>query len=163
MDKNIRDDMVNEVMSPNPLSEGNNVYPYISFEGKVFVLDKDKFEQWPDSPIYHKLPEYDTYPKAPLFSRQMSVAEMAQEFPVNNVATVPSGSSEDVVDAPIAHNEGNEDPATQSAMYSAFDSMDDSFNFPDPSDAATAEEAPSKSEHYQSEGESELRDPFCVV
>ena len=66
-----------------------------------------------------------------------------------------------MINAPIAHDESDEDPATQSAMQSAFDSMEDfDFDF-DPSDAAAAEEAPSKEEQYQNEGEGELQDPFC--
>jgi 23S rRNA pseudouridine1911/1915/1917 synthase len=65
------------------------------------------------------------------------------------------------VDAPIAHNEGEGDPNVDpGSMYSEFDGMDDNIDFPDPSDIEQAEDA-SPSDTYQSEGEGELRDPFC--
>ena len=155
----IRKRMVNEVMSPNPLSEGINVYPYISYDGEIYVLDKDMFEQWPGTPIYHKLAQYATSPKTPLFSRQMSVTELAEVFPKSMES--PELPDIGTVDAPMAHNESDEDSAVDNSMQAAFDSMDDSFDFFDPSDAAAAVEAPSKSEQYQNEGEGELQDPFC--
>ena len=158
-DKKMRKRMINEVMSPNPQLEGINVYPYIQYQGEVYVLDKSMFDQYPGTPIYHKLTPYQTYSRLPLFSIQMSVAEMAKEFPVSE----EQQETPDVgtVDAPIAHNKGEGDPNVEpDSMYEEFAGMDDSFDFPDPADAAQAEEA-NPSNTFQSEGEGELRDPFC--
>jgi hypothetical protein len=61
----------------------------------------------------------------------------------------------------MAHNEGDGDPNVgPDSMYDEFAGMDNSFDFPDPADAAQAEEA-SPSDAFQSEGEAELKDPFC--
>ncbi len=161
-DKNMRKRMVNEVMSPNPQFEGINVYPYIQYQGEVYVLNKDLFKQWPGTPVYEKLDRYQTFSRLPLFSKQMSVAQMAQEFPVRDDnqrdEELPSVGS---VDAPMAHNEGFGDPNIgPDSMYASFDSMGE-FDFEvDPSDLSSAEEA-SPSDTYQNEGEGELKEKFC--
>ena len=158
-DKKMRKRMINEVMSPNPLSEGINVYPYIQYNGDVYVLDKNLFDQYPGTPIYHKLTPYQTYSRLPLFNIEMSVAEMAKEFPVGE----EQQETPDVgtVDAPMAHNEGDGDPNVgPDSMYDEFAGMDDDFDFIDPADVEQAEEA-NPSDAFQSEGEAELKDPFC--
>jgi hypothetical protein len=156
-DKDMRKRMINEAMSPNPLSEGINVYPYISYQNEIYVLDKDLFDSYPGTPIYRKLPQYDTYSKLPLFNINMNVAEMAVEFPVgedNNMNEMPDVGS---VDAPVAHNEGTQDPSVESSMQNSFDSMDD-FEAPDYYEAPEPQD---DTERYQVEGEGELRDPMC--
>ena len=156
----MRKHMINEVMSPNPLSEGINVYPYIQYNGDVYILDRNLFEQYPGTPVYHKIQKYSTFSRLPLFSRQMSVTEMADKFPLE--AQNYQGRetpSFDGVDAPMAHNEGYDDPAIDSGMYAAFDAMDD-FEAPDWEDAPT-DNQDDGSNKYQNEGEAELRDPFC--
>lgn len=160
-DKKMRKHMINEVMSPNPQMEGINVYPYIQYNGDVYVLDQDMFTQYPGTPVYHKLTSYQTYSRLPLFSIQMSVTEMAKEFPVGEEQQeLPDVGT---VDAPMAHNEGDGDPNVDSySMYDEFAGMDDNFDFPDPADASQAEEA-SPSDTFQSEGAGELKDPFCGV
>lgn len=152
--------MINEVMSPNPLSEGINVYPYIQYNGDVYILDRNLFEQYPGTPVYHKIQKYSTFSRLPLFSRQMSVTEMADKFPLE-AQNYQGGEtpSFDGVDAPMAHNEGYDDPAVDSGMYAAFDAMDD-FEAPDWEDAPT-DNQDDGSNKYQNEGEAELRDPFC--
>jgi hypothetical protein len=160
-DKKMRKRMINEVMSPNPQLEGINVYPYIQYNGDIYVLDQNMFDQYPGTPIYHKLTPYQTYSKLPLFNIEMSVTEMAKEFPVNE----EQQDTPDVgtVDAPMAHNEGEGYPNVGPiSMYDEFAGMNDDFDFADPADAEQAEEA-SLSDTFQSEGEEELRDPFCGV
>ena len=160
-DKKMRKRMINEVMSPNPQAEGINVYPYIKYNGDIYVLDQSMFDQYPGTPIYHKLTPYQTYSRLPLFSIDMSVTEMAKEFPVNE----EQQDTPDVgtVDAPMAHNEGEGDPNVDSySMYDEFAGMNDNFEFADWSDANQAEEA-SPSDTFQSEGKAELKDPFCGV
>jgi hypothetical protein len=160
-DKKMRKRMINEVMSPNPQLEGINVYPYIQYNGDVYVLDQNMFDQYPGTPIYHKLTPYQTYSRLPLFNIEMSVAEMAKEFPVDE----EQQETPDVgtVDAPMAHNEGDGDPNVgPDSMYDEFAGMDDDFDFVDPADAEQAEEA-NPSDTFQSEGEGELRDPFCEI
>ena len=153
--------MINEEMSPNPQFEGINVYPYIQYNGDVYVLDQNMFEQYPGTPIYHKLTPYQTYSRLPLFNIEMSVAEMAKEFPIGE----EQQETPDVgtVDVPMAHNESDDDPNVGSNyMYEAFDSMGE-YDFDiDPADAAQAEEA-SPSDTYKNEGEAELKDPLCGV
>ena len=163
-DKKMRERMVNEIMSPNPQFEGINVYPYIQYNGEVYVLDKELFDQYPGSPLYRKLDDYQTFSKLPLFSRQMSVVQMAQEFPVkDNNPQEGQSTGPAAPEAPMAHNEGSGDPNVgPDSMYDSFASMGDSFDFPDPADAAAAEEK-SPSDTYQNEGEGELKDPFCPV
>jgi hypothetical protein len=159
--KNMRKRMINEVMSPNPQLEGINVYPYIQYNGDIYVLDQTMFDQYSGTPIYHKLTPYQTYSRLPLFNIEMSVAEMAKEFPVNE----EQQETPDVgtVDAPMTHNEGDGDPDVgPDSMYDEFAGMDDDFDFVDPADAEQAEEA-NPSDTFQSEGERELRDPFCVI
>lgn len=152
--------MINEVMSPNPLSEGINVYPYIQYNGDVYILDKNLFEQYPGTPVYRRIQKYSTFSRLPLFSRQMSVKEMADKFPLE-AQNYQGGEtpSFDGVDAPMAHNEGYDDPAVGSDMYAAFDAMDD-FEAPDWEDDPT-DNSDNGTSKYQSEGEAELRDPFC--
>ena len=160
-DRKMRKRMINEVMSPNPQLEGINVYPYIQYNGDIYVLDQNMFDQYPGTPVYHRLTPYQTYSRLPLFSIQMSVKEMANEFPVNEEQqeTPDIGT----VEAPIAHNEGEGDPNVgPDSMYDEFAGMDDDFDFIDPADAEQAEEA-SPSDAFQSEGEGELRDPFCGI
>ena len=156
--------MINEVMSPNPQSEGINVYPYISYQGEVYILDRDLFNQFPGSPIYHKVAKYATFPRLPLFNMEMSVNEMAQDFPVDddNQSGEELPSTGETV-APAAHNEGSGDPNVgPDSMYDSFESMND-FEAPDYDELMTGAESQSKSENYQSEGKGELRDPFCGV
>ncbi len=163
-DKKMRKRMINEVMSPNPQLEGINVYPYIQYNGDVYVLDQNMFDQYPGTPIYHKLTKYQTYPRLPLFNIEMSVEKMAKEFPVSDEYN-QDGELPDIgsVEAPMAHNEGDGDPNVgPDSMYDEFAGMDDDFDFVDPADAAQAEET-SSSDTFQSEGEGELRDPFCGI
>ena len=153
----MRKRMINEVMSPNPLSEGINVYPYIYYQGDVYMLDKDLFDQFPGNPVYHRVPQYDTYSRLPLFNIGMSVTQMAQEFPIEEGGfqnEIPDVGS---VEAPAAPNDSNEDPAVDNSMQAAFDAMDD-FEAPDWEDAP---EPQSEGESYQNEGQGELLDPFC--
>lgn len=160
-DKKIRKRMINEVMSPNPQMEGINVYPYIQYNGDVYVLDQNMFDQYPGIPIYHKLTPYQTYSRLPLFNIEMSVSEMAKEFPVGE----EQQETPDVgtVDAPMAHNEGDGDPNMDSySMYDEFAGMDEDFDFSDPADAAQADEA-SNSDTFQNEGAGELKESFCGV
>jgi hypothetical protein len=91
----------------------------------------------------------------------MSVTQMAQEFPVSEENRQSEElPSVDGVGAPMAHNEGSEDPSIASeSMYDAFDSMDD-FEAPD-YDGMMTRETPSPTDTYQAEGEGELRDPMC--
>ena len=160
-DKKMRMRMINEVMSPNPHLEGINVYPYIQYHGDVYVLDNDLFAQFPGTPVYRKLTKYQTFPRLPLFSKQMSVAEMAKEFPVSDDNSQREElPSSDGVDAPAAHNEGSGDPNVgPDVMYDSFEAMDD-FEAPDYDDLMTGE-TQSQSDNYQAEGEGELQDPMC--
>jgi hypothetical protein len=156
----MRKSMINEVMSPNPQFEGINVYPYISYNGEVYVLDQDMFDQYPGTPIYHKLPKYATYSRLPLFNKQMNVTEMAQEFPIDNTQPeMPDVGSVPAPDAPMAHNEGTENPYVDNSMNADFDSMDDFDPDFDPSDMDNI--PTSKSDTYSSEGEAELQKPMC--
>lgn len=157
-DKKVRKKMINEVMSPNPLSEGINVYPYIYFDDGIYILDKELFEQYPGAPVYNRVKKYSTYPKLPLFSMQMSIMELAQEFPSETTSKFETPNSEDA-DTPVSHDEFDEDPAVSNDMYAAFDAMDD-FDVPDFFDAPLDETA-TDADKYQNEGEAELRDPFC--
>ena len=160
-DNNMRKRMINEVMSPNPKSEGINVYPYIQYNGEVYVLDNEMFEQYPGTPVYRKLSKYSTFPRMPLFSIQMSVAEMAKEFPVTDESSRQQVVPADNPDAPVSHNDGSEDPIIEpDNMYDEFAGMSDDFDFMDPSDAAEANEA-NPVDTFQSEGEAELKNPFC--
>lgn len=161
-DKQMRQRMINEVMSPNPQFEGINVYPYISYNGEVYVLDQELFDQYPGTPLYHKLAQYATYPRLPLFSREMNVSELAQEFPVSDRAAeeeIPDVGSVAAPEAPIAHNEGSEDPTVDNSMNAAFDAMDDFDVEFDPSDIDSA--PASQSDTYSSEGNAELQKPMC--
>lgn len=144
----IRKKMVNELMSPDPRAKGINVYPYISHNGNIYILDRDMFDRFPGTPIYHRLNKYSTFPRLPLFSSQMSVTELAQEFPMGN-----SSSDWDTAGVPET-----DDPSVEVSMYESFKSMDDSFDFPDPSDF----DGPvSQSDKYHNEGEGELQKPMC--
>ena len=158
-DGKMRKYMVNEVMSPNPLSEGINVYPYISYDGEIYILDEDKSEI--GKPTYNRLSKYATFPKLPLFSREMTVGELAQEFPKNDKAEEKANtdSNENPNDIPAAHNDSYEDSSVDNSMNESFNSMDDFDVDVDPSDFS--EEPASKSETYKSEGDSELQKPLC--
>ena len=163
-DKKLAEYMVNDVMSPNPDTE-INVYPYIQYNEDVYVLDTEMFDQYPGIPTYRRLTKYQTFPKLPLFSIQMSVGELAKQFPQDTEAQQKEEQpSIDLDDDPISHNEGSGNPNLDSDIYgSAFDSNDtipDDFML---NEDATPDAPQSKSDTYQSEGEGELRDPFCGV
>ena len=147
--RNMRKYMINEVMSPNPKSEGINVYPYISYEDEVYVLDQELFDQNPGSPVYYKLSQYATYPRLSLFNMEMSVSQMAQEFPTSENPTdegMPDSGNDPAVD-----NNPSPSPAP--------DPMDDFNEDWDPSDLSGIPE--SKSDKYTGEGSSELQKPMC--
>ena len=153
--------MINTVMSPNPQLEGINVYPYIIYQGNVYVLDKDLFEQYPGTPVYHKLEKYATLPKLPLFSREMSITELAEKFPVNDSFQEQEElPSIDDVNVPMVHNDSDEDSSISNSMDAVFEAMDEFNPEVDWSDVPTGEEQ-SKSEKYENEGEGELQSPFC--
>ena len=59
-------------------------YPFIRYNDDLYILDRDKYNDTPGRPEYHKVKRYATFSKAPLFSSQMSVAELADEFPVSD-------------------------------------------------------------------------------
>ena len=149
--------MVNDVMSPKPQSEGLNVYPYIQYLGDIFILDEDAWETDKAHPTYNKVIGYATYSKLPLFSIHMSVVQLAQEFPATEGTNEVAQETPSVDEGPAAHNDSNEDSAVDNSMNAAFDAMDD-FEVPDVEPDAAPK---SDTEKYNSEGESELRDPFC--
>lgn len=92
-DKQMYNKMVNELMSPNPRFEGINVYPYISYNNEIYVLDEGLFNQYPGSPTYHKLPKYATFPRLPLFSREMNITELAEEFPISESINIGTSNT----------------------------------------------------------------------
>ena len=155
--------IINEVMSPNPRSEGVNVYPYINYQGDIYILNKDAYDQFPNIAIYRKVDKYGTFPKAPLFTMEYSLAQLAQDFPVTESAQQDVNAPDidvDGIDTPMAHDTSNEDPALTNDMYGlAYDSND---VIPDDFDLDVEPDAPqSKSEKYDNEGEGELQTPFC--
>jgi hypothetical protein len=156
----MRKAMINEVMSPNPRMDGINVYPYIRYKGDVYELDREKFEAFPNMPTYHRLDSYQTYPRLPLFNREMSLSEMADTFPVDsNGSTGEKYPDAGLNDIPMSHNTGYGDPNIEpDSMFDGFDGMDDYI--PDYYDDAVGTGS-SNSDSFQSEGESELQKPFC--
>lgn len=151
--------MVNELMSPKPQFE-INVYPYISYNNEIYVLDEDLFSQYPGNPTYHKLPKYATYPRLPLFSREMNITELASEFPISE-STKPSNTNNSSSDAPMAYNESDEDSSIDNSTDAAFEAMDDFVPDYDPNDV---ENIPiSKLDTYLNEGNDELQKPMCRI
>lgn len=158
-DYKMRKNMINEVTSPNPNSTGINVYPYIKYKGDIYILDKDMFDEYPGKPVYHKVEQYATYPRLPLFSRQMSVIQLAQEFPKTEQSN-PGGDYYDMPDGPYAPDFSSDDPMLQEAQAS-FDAMP--YDFIDDSvfDAVENGDNMSTGDVYAQEGENELREPMC--
>jgi hypothetical protein len=156
-DNKMYNKMVNELMSPKPQFE-INVYPYISYNNEIYVLDEDLFSQYHRNPTYHKLPKYATYPRLPLFSREMNITELAEEFPISE-STKPSNTNNSSSDAPMAYNESDEDSSIDNSTDAAFEAMDDFVPDYDPNDI---ENIPiSKLDTYLNEGNDELQKPMC--
>lgn len=148
---------VNEVLSPNPQFSGTSIYPYISYAGDVYILDEEALSQNPSHPKYDKVNRYATDSKLPLFSSQLSVTELAQQFPWGATSTDDAAAEESREDDFVDHNESNEDSALESDM---FDIPDDFDNFELPEDV-TPDAPQSKSDAYSNEGKGELQTPFC--
>ena len=156
--------LINEVMSPDPKLKGINVYPYVKYNGDIYILNKEQFDLDPSNAVYSRVEKYATYPKLPLYSKQMSVIEMSQEFPytISTQKAQEEDMSTDIYDIPMEHGDEDVDPATQSMM----DAMDDmNFDgFVDPSaafDEVNNMEAEDKSSQYKKEGGEELQNKFC--
>ena len=150
--KNKRKQFINTILSPKPLSEGVNVYPYISYENDIYVLDEEAYEYDASKAVYCKLPRYKTNAFLPLFSKEMSVMELAQEFPytVSEQQEMPSiDLDEDYPSMPSEYPEVDID-SLNSDYEGAFLPDDIEPNSP-----------MSKSDVYQNEGEGELKDQFC--
>lgn len=156
--------MTNVAMSKDIQSEGANFYPYIMYNESVYILDKDALDVNPSELTYIKLPSYSTFPRLPLFNRNMSVAQMAAEFPLGESSQQsqeqPDNNPEDV---PMSHNEGSGNPEIKpNSMFEEFEGMDDFIPDFDPGDLDNIEEV-NPSDTYKSEGEQKMQKPFCDV
>lgn len=162
-DSNIRKKMVNDVMSPNPLLEGVNVYPYISYNDELYILDQEKFDETPGRPVYHLVSKYATFPKLPLFNMEMSPSQMAEEFPwtqeEEKMAEGPSIEELYDEDLPAAPSMPEEDPFVSESLFNTVEEMPE-FATPDPEVVNFAQQE-SKEDQYKNEGESEMQDPMC--
>jgi hypothetical protein len=146
--------LVNELMSPKPKSEGSQLYPYISYDDNVYILDEEMYKIFRSSAYYHKLPRYSSYSSLPLFSRNTPIEQLAEEFPITATPVTNTNSIEE--DNPYTPNPVSENPDIDNNLASIVDSMD-AFDVGD----FTPDPAPSQGEQYSNEGTSTLEDPLC--
>ena len=155
---------INDVLSPNP-NESISVYPYIQYQNELYVLDNDRMEVDPSHPTYNKVQEYATSKDVPLFSIQMTVDEMAEEFPKVTEAQIDTPIG--INGAPIEEMNVSENPdLTGNNMYDAPDTYAgagdiDLSDIPGFGFDLGEVSAPSRDTQYKEGGQSQIRDPWC--
>lgn len=154
--------MRNDVLSPNPKKDGVMPYPYIRYDGDVYILDQEKYKDVKGKPVYHKLKKYATYPKNPIFSSQMSVAELAEEFPIEEGA--PMYDYPDIGDsyypgAPMEYQTSSSYPYDNNNTGAP---MEDNAAAPIDDDWGSANiDGVSSADVYRRGGENTMEQPFC--
>ena len=143
---------VNTILSPNPRMTGVQPYPYISFDGDIYVLDSDAYDMNPAQARYHKLDDYPTSSYRPIYNMNKSVAQMADEY--NNVQPQQQPQEKNVNEnsVDIAHNDSNDNPAVDNS---------DSYNGPEPPDFGDFSGIDDVAAPSPYNDEDTLQDPMC--
>ena len=139
-------------------------YPFIEYNNDLYILDRDKYASVPGKPEYHKIIKYATSSKRPLFSSQMSNAELAEQFPVEESA--PMFDYPDIGDsyypgAPMEYQTSNAYPYDNNDTGAP---MDNSSDIPVGEDWGNANiDGVSSADVYRRQGEETLETQFCKV
>ena len=143
---------VNTILSPNPRMTGVQPYPYISFDGEIYVLDANAYDMNTAQAKYHKLENYPTNSDMPIYNMNKSVAQMADEYSNVQPQQQPKEQSVNENSVDIAHNDSNDNPAVDNS---------DNYNGPEPSDSGDFSGIDDVAAPSPYNDEDTLQDPMC--